>query len=527
MIEKRALWALLLLAGTACGGRDKSWGQRFSQGEMVGLTGSAAIVDRNRNEVMMLTSPGEGQLDVSRLGIGKNVVRALPSQGRDKLFVLTSGIQPRLHEDDERPQLIVFDGGTRPRELQRFELGDPLEGLVLDPEGEWAVAFDAGGVVVNPNELILIDLTDPNADPLPRTIRSTGGHPERLTFTSALEVPGSGRHRLLVVETAQDVVVLDLADPEGPEISVPLPETASGATAVPAGVVFHDGLPDDDSDAYLAVRFANDANVLTLRLDAPRGSAALSLTPNLLDAGSLPSVLDFVQTDAGLRLAVLLPNETAALLFDPETSRSERVDFDHPYSGIARITRLVDDIPETGDVALLFSDRTANIAFWSLGQASSTPYASFESYGVDNTVSTLIDIPGEEFAHMKILASPNQGEFFLLDLKSRLSHPMLSSPGFNLRMAPDGLRAWAFLPYELGIARLTFDDKHPITVAVERPVTDIFDIERSQGSGRTAFALHTSSSYSGAPDLAATVFNADNPDSAHTRFVSGLILEGL
>jgi hypothetical protein len=333
-----------------------------------------------------------------------------------------------------------------------------------------------------------------------------------------------------VVETQKDIVILDLDNPAAPEISVQLPKTATGTATRPVQVTYHDDLTDDaEIDSYLAVRFANDSNVLTLRLAAPSGGAhAFSVTTNVLDAGAVPSTIAFVETEAGgqpsLRLAALVPSNRAAVLFDPATSKSERVEFDKAYTGLARVTRDIDSGSSTGDIALLYSDVESSIAFWRLGFASETPYASFESYTVDTQVSGVVDIPGATFAHMKLLMDTRGSQFFLLDLNSRLSYPMQTLSGFKLRLAPDGLRAWAFPHLGTKFARLTFSDKHPVSLSVERPIADVFDIERADGD-RSVLVLHEQFERSG--DLGVTLFDALDPDSAKTSFVSGLTLEGI
>ncbi len=512
----------------ACGGRDEAFEQRFSTGDPVGLTGSVALSDLSRNELMMLTSPAQGELAVKRLAVGKNIVATTASFDRKQLFVLTSGDARRLQADDESPQLFVIDGGFEPEIRQRYTLENALSKLTLDPRGDWAVVHEAEGVLVNDNELILVDLRDPEREPIKKTIRSRGGKPERLTFTEALSVPGGGAHRLLVVQTDQDVSLIDLENPEASEITVELPRTQSDQVARPAQVVFHDDVPgDSDVASYLAVRFQNDSSVLTLNLSAPSKETTenghdFSVIPNLLDAGAVPSTIDFVITDRGLRLAALVPTQSLAQLFDPATSKSERVQFDSAYSGLARVTAFVDDPLDSGDVALLYSNTRPSIAFWRLGQASATPYASFDSYQVDSNVSQVLDVPGDDFGYLKVLLGAGGDGFFLLDLQSRLSYPMRALNGFSLRLSPDGTQAWAFAPGREEIARLTFDDRHPATFPVELAVTDVLDIARADG-GRSALVLHRAFSND---DVGVTLFDAEQPDSAKTRFVSGLKLEG-
>lgn len=510
--------------------RERAWDEPFVRGDAVGLSAAVAVVDRGRDELMLLGSPGENQLTVRRLHVGKNIVATVPTLDRELLLVLTRGIVPRLRAGDERPVLSVISGRGDGRVLNRYELDDPLGKLVLDPEGEWAVAYEAEGAVVNLSELILVHLSAPEEPPIPLTIRSSGGTPRRFTFTSALTVEGGGAHRLLVIETEQNLSIIDLENPTAAETYVPLPSGTSAKAGQPVQVVYHDDLESDAQTAsYLAVRLANDSNVLTLRLAPPKpgSSAAFSLINNILDAGAHPSTIDFVETESGLRLAALVPSRNRAVLFDPDTSKSEVVEFDRPYTGMARITGLVGESPDVGDVALLYSDSAPSIAFWQLAQASNTPYASFEHYAVQSRVSQVIDVPGGDFAHLKLLTEQSGSGFFLLDLKSRLSHPMRALSGFSLRLAPDGRRAWAFAPGALQLAQLDFGNKHPASVAVERPVLDVFDIERTNGSGRTLIALHGSgSSFDDRADLGATLFDALEPDSAESRFYSGLALEG-
>ena len=100
-------------------------------------------------------------------------------------------------------------------------LTDPLAGLAIDPiEERWAVMYAGSparnqAFVQNPNELVFLDLTQPpeTATLRAHTLHSFGGRPARLTFTQTLALPGGAR-RLLIVESDQDLSILDLADPE-------------------------------------------------------------------------------------------------------------------------------------------------------------------------------------------------------------------------------------------------------------------------------------------------------------------------
>ncbi len=512
---------------TACGARDSKWDQPIDTptGEQVafGLTHAVVILDEplDRAVVMQVTK----SLDVrqSSYSIGKNVARAAVSADEQQLYVLAKGVQPRRRPQDERPSLTVIEGDVSPRSVARYELSDPLGGLSVDPLGDWVVVYDAGGVVVNPNELILVNVSEPKRKPINKTIRSFGGRPTRFTYTTPLTVPSGEARRFLIVETERDVTLIDLSDPEGPEVTVPLPQQSASKPGRPAQVVFTDGDPDDPSDAKIAIRLDSDSDLVMVELGEPFDSGrAFKASVNVSDAGGVPSALDFVQTDGGLRLAALIPTASQAVLIDPRTGVRESIALPGSYTHLARVTDDVVERPDDGDVALLWGgSKQSGIAYWSLGTTTGKPYRSVERYDVGIDVGAVKSVPGASFGHRKILQSTAATEFFVLDLNARTSFPMLTeAAGFDLTVAPDGRRAWALLPQGQQFARVDLDTLHPVSVHVERPVDAIFDIERLDG-GRAAVALHEQGA------LGATVLDAVNPDGAVTRFHAGILLGGL
>ncbi len=518
-----------LFVVTACGDRPESYDAPMDGNPTaVGLTGSVAIVDRPLNRVVMVTSPAQGALSTTAFGVGRNVVSALAAPDNEKLFVLSRGIQPRRNPEDERPSLTVIDGGQQPQVVATHTLTDPLQGLSVDPLGEWAVVYDAGGVVVNPNELIFIDLLTPGAVPVPKTIRSFGGRPERLTFTSELTTP-EGPRRFLIVETSQDVTLIDLNDLTRDEVTVFLSQTTTGRAGQPLEVAFHDGDPADDSDARIAIRLANDSNVMVVELDdpAPGSGKPFQAVVNVADVGGTPTSIGFVRTDGGLRLAALVPGKQQAALIDPTSFVVESVEFDRPFTRLARVTEELTNRPDASDVALLWSDSANGIAFWSLGTTSGTPFRSVDPYQIEISVGAVKGVPGDAFAHLKILESTSAAEFYVLDLDKRQSFPMLTNAaGFELTIAPDGQRGWALRPGTKEFASIDFSDLHPRSLEVERPVSGVFDIGRPDG-GRTLIALHSVSNQGRSPGLGATVLDGVNPDTATSVFYGGLLLGGL
>ncbi len=95
---------------------------------------------------------------------------------------------------------------------------------------------------------------------------------------------------------------------------------------------------------------------------------------------------------------------------------------------------------------------------------------------------------------------------------------------FSLSPAPDGRRLWAYLPGGVDFASIDLGNLHAASLTTERPITGVFDLARpgSDDEGRTALVLHQVDG-----DLAATLLNALDPDSANTRFFSGIVYEGI
>lgn len=533
MKRQSIAWGVLLagLCGggltAACGGREAHWDAPAETAVSYGLDGSVAIPDAGLDRVLMVTSPAEHQLEVAPLPVGKNVVAITTSVDKRRLFVLSKGEQPRYRPDDERPQLLVIDGTSSPEITERFELDDPLTKLAIDPQGDWVAAYEADSTVMNPNEIVLFAL-EGNSVVQSKTIRSFGGFPLELVFTDPLTLPSGRTKRFLVVRTDRDITLVDLSDLKSSEKTVKLPEVEKDKTSVPAQIVYDDGDPDNPNDARLAVRLVDQSDVVILDLAPASDDRDFMITPNIVDVGGVPSAIDFVRTGRDgkdLRLAALVPGRLRATLVDPASTATETVNFPVPYSRMTRITDSVNGAPEEGDVALLWSEDARGIAFWSLGQASSTPFRSVDANDIDVAVSRVIDVPAPN-RHIKLLASAGADRFFVLDLEKRQTFPMLTrGSGFRVNVAPDGKRLWAFLPNHGELSSIDLSDLHPTALSVRERISQVHDVKRGDG-GRAALVLHGSDN-AASTNLSVTLLDALRPDSADSRFFGGLYLEGL
>ncbi len=525
---KSGLLLALVTAAWGCSGRPEKWEQRFQSGGAVQLKSSVAVIDEGSHRAILISAPRGLELAASYVPIGESVSAVQASRDGSQLFMLSRGKQPRREPEDQKPRFTVIDTVSgAPHAVRTDDLEQALTGLAIDPENEWAVIYAGpdsnNAFVTNPNELILVNLTDTASAPISKTLRSEGGQPRRLQFTRALNLPDGSTRRFLIVEREHDLALVDLTDINRSDaITVGSPQNQNEREAAPAEVVYFPG--DADNNAQLAVRYSDDNSVGVLEMHEPEPGNAeqlFSLSYNLVDVGGIPSAIEFVRTDAGVRLAAIVPATSAAMLVDTVTSETTVVDLDFAFTGLELVTEDLAQQPDSSDVALLFSSQATAVGFWSLGKTSGQPYRSLDSQEIGVSVSQVYDVPGETWANYKVLKSAQGGEFFVLDLDARESYPMLALTALELRVAPDGQRMWAFDNGGTGMARVTFDDLHPISLTTERPISDVFDIERGDG-GRSVIAVHSDDI-----GLGATVFDALEPDTAHSSFYSGFEFGGL
>ncbi|HEY2899476.1 MAG TPA: hypothetical protein VGL59_02790 [Polyangia bacterium] len=532
---------VIVIAAVGCGGRSQTWSTPPELPVVsYGLSGSVAILDRPADRLVMLTAGPDQMLAESAVPVGRDIVNAVALPDGSKLLVLSAGHRATLGDSqpDQSPSLTVIDGSLNPPTPQRatqLDLGavltDPLSGLAVDPDGHWAVLYAGTGMpgafVENPNELVIVDLTRPIGmdNPVAHTLQSFGGRPVRLTFTPALNLPPGLRH-LLVIETDQDVSLLQLENPATPEITVPLTGGTDTRSLQPAGIVVDDGDPASNDDARIGIRLQNDRSVITLQLQAATGGNGFKPTVNLTDVGGIPSDIAFVRTDGGLRLAALVPGTSSAVLVDPLTSLTTSVALPAAYTRMSLVTNVVSSngaaatTPSGFDVALLWNASGANngVAFWSLGQTAGQPYRSIETVALATAVDAVLDVPAPHQS-LKVLQAL-QNAFYVLDLQTRTAAPLLTSdPNLAMVVSATGQRVWTFVPGGVGIAATDLATKHPRSLLVDRPVSAVHEIARGDG-GRALIAIH------GQGGIGATVFDAVTEDDQTRRLFGGLLTEG-
>ncbi|HEY8080322.1 MAG TPA: hypothetical protein VIF62_39600 [Labilithrix sp.] len=526
---------LAALIATACGGRPDTYDAPIANVQAIGLDTQVALVDDGAHRVVLLTPLAEQDLARASLPVGKGVIRAEASADGKRLFVLSTGDVVRKKDQNEKPSLTVIENGGE----RTFTLESPHSGFSIDPEGRYVALFAAPGgtqttFVENPNEIVVVDL-DPSVSAdqavTPRTIRSFGARPQRVSFTPTLGLPG-GQRRLLVIETDQDISMLDLDHlkdkPQRPEITVRLTSGATAEVNRPGGVVFDDGDPAANDDSRIGVRIEGGSNVFLIQLVAQSPDAKAQdptqvpndFTPivNLTDVGGAPGDIVFVHTDVGLRLAALVPSTKTAVLVDPATSITQNVDLPDAFQKISLITNVVSSASGT-DTALLYGSGSAGVAFWSLGKAEGQPYRSVEVVALGTPIVSVEDVPPPR-PQLKVLDSSGADAFYVLDLTTRTASPLTTLATATLHVARDGQRVWAFQRSQTNLSVVSLQDLHPIPLPLDRPIDSVWDLARADG-GRSLVAIDARGA------VGATVLDALAPDTTQSKSFYGFLLEDL
>lgn len=515
------LFGLALLVG--CGDRNEFWDQQLPQQvQTFGLQASVVALDGPADRALVFRSRGGSVLQQS-LPVGRNVVATAVSTDLHRLALLATGEPVQDEPDDPKPQLTVLDAtpGNEPS-VTAYPLAAPHSGLALDPRGEFAVVHASpsaqGSVQLaeNPNELIFVNLQ--TGAMVTRSVRSFGSKPQRFTFTPPLGLPG-GTRRLLVVETEQDLALIDLAHLDRPEITVRLTSGQDARVVQPAGVVYDEGDPGRDDDTRLAIRTQNGSDVITLTLlPAPGTPNEFKPVINLASAGGVVSDLAFVQTDAGLRVAALVPSGRKAVLIEPDTSRTIDVDLG---ASLAKLSLSGGDPDATtaaaaGDVALLYGGTSASsVGFWSFRGAADRPYRTVEILPLPSPVNEVRTVAGRPNARLAV----GSGSLFVLDLAQRTASPLSTQAGASVTVAPDGGRFWVYSAGGAELARFDVADLGLSRVQLQRTMQSVFDVE-TEGGGRTLFALDAQ----GAGSL--TTIDALAPDPSRQVHLAGFFLTG-
>ena len=513
------------VAVAGCGSRPAFWNVDVSGTTAVGLANGVALVDDADHQVVVLTAKPGTPPDLTQTAypVGHNVASAQASADGSTVFVLSMGDlstnngQPSAAQPPSLTTIQIDSALTITS--NQYKMMEACQSLAVDPEGQFAVAYQQVGFVENENELIIFDLTGAHP-PMTHTLQSFGGTPQQLTFTPpllvnpALGVP-AGDRRLLIVQTQIDISLLDLDHvfdtPQRPEITIPLTTSTTGQQITPAGVAVDGFNSMSSSDAQFALRTStSDVFTFTFGPPDPTDANDFKPIPNETPVGGIPTDMAFVHDEQGnVGLAVLVPSQSTAVLVQPATSTTTSVALPSPYSNLSLVTSSV-STTSNGDVALLWNGGTASgVALWTVGE----PYFSVDVTGVSAPIETVLDVPNSNF---KVLEPSDGSGFFVLDLGSGRVTPLSTTSAATLSISSDGQRLWAFSQGGTDLACIDLDSFSPIDLTTAAPIDSVYDIGGS-GMSRDLVSLDTQGT------IGATVFDALDPQ-APPRRIPALLL---
>jgi hypothetical protein len=546
-----ATLATLLLPLAGCGSRAGYWDSFGGATQSYGLNSGVALVDNVNSRVIMLTAlPDQSLATPQRLPIGHNETTVAHSADGSSLLVVSTGDLPQRTASDEPSSLTLIApqtaAGASGFTATRYNMKEPTPNLAIDPSGTYAVGYTGAtannSFLQNKNDIVIFKLGSAPAyapamppNPVARSLRSFGGTPQQLTFTPPLQMPDGTTRRLLIIESEIDVTLLDLDNAFNPvpppEITVRLTSGTTAQQLTPAGVAVDPGDFANGVPPRIAVRTSNDTNLITLTIETATPASATDNdfvpTLNLTDVGGVPSDIQFVKTDAGLRVAALVPSKASAVLVEPDASLVTVVSLPSIYENLSLVTADVSGGTTSGaDVAMLWSGGKAGgaVALWTLSSSVATPYRSVEVLDVSASVASVFDVGGKN-PQLKILQTANGLGFYVLDLNARTAAPLDTTESATLAVAPDGLRLWAFAPGTTNLAVIGFNGNDtlgnlaPTQLSTDLPIAAVYDVSRADG-GRSLIAIHNWG------NVGATVFDALNPSVATAKRASALVLEG-
>src|SRR3569623_1597096 len=156
-----------VLAGSWDEGRARVWDRDRSVLGPIPLMTLIAYVDSALDRVTFVDLLNDSPV-ISRTSVGRNAIYAQPSPDRHHLFVITRG-EEAVHtgEIDQPPMLWSIDAQHVDAAAQGYTIGSPFDRIALAPDNSIALAYisaagpAAAGYFRNPNELALVDLTQP------------------------------------------------------------------------------------------------------------------------------------------------------------------------------------------------------------------------------------------------------------------------------------------------------------------------------------------------------------------------------
>jgi hypothetical protein len=519
--------ALLLPLASACD-FEPGYTRGYQLLPAVALDTQVAFVEAT-NARAFLVDPARPEARVRMVEVGPDPVAAVRRRGKDQLLVLSRGERGEPGVAPEAPTLTVIDGAGAAPPLV-LPLASRFNALGQSDDGRFVIAHftpDASRAqtLFNPNEIAIVDLQAPSPAPVPRTIRSFGSVPAGVVFSPPMTLP-DGPRTLAVVLSDNFVTILDLDNPNRPEITVPLTLPTDSRVLKPVQILF------ETRDPAIYVRAAGANDVYALRLlplaAADRVPGGNDFTPALsqLAAGTGPSDMALFESAAGTRLLVVAPGSRDAFVIDARTSRSTRIPLDDAASRIHLFEAMGPGDAQARPRALLVGTglESRTLGFLDLDQLELQGSRNLDSRPMGSPALEAHLFPARGLAVVIHRAQPSMPGVSVIDLSRRTVAPIFAeAPPARIAFgpaAPDKIWVGSESGNRLGFISLA--SLAPGEVRLDAPVAAVLPLARAADGKSRVVVVHAGSA---AGHL--TVLDADAPDRATARVIKGFLLQDL
>lgn len=467
--------------------RSIKWDRERAVLGPIAMKTNVAYIDSGLDRVTLLDL-SEDTTRITTKSIGRRAIHALPSNDRHKLFVITRGEEAIHHgEIDQPPKFWVIDTEAREAPPVAYEIGSPFDRVAVSPDNSIAIAYfsaagpDSAGFFRNPNELAVIDLTQPPSDTNPtlKTIRSFGSVPEGISLSPPMTVPGTGAARTFAfILSSNNLTVLDVSNANRREISIRL--DLGGPPVVPKEVVF----APNTASAYVRSDNARDVLQVILEGATPATPEANDYRPVLaeLGAGGGPTDIAVYDDASGKRFVLAAtPNTKEIVVIDADTAQFRSVPVADP---IDRILLFPSDADGAGvpHKALFASIAAKQKRVHVLDLDHITDPLSqvgLRPIMLDQAVRDVVPVPGRDLA--MLVHDDNRTVLGLLDMDTESTSPMLGLGKLDsYDFSPDGTHLIGATPSISRVGFVALDNLHPTDFRLDDPPTRVLSTQNGK-----------------------------------------------
>ena len=467
-----ALTTVAALAVPACTWDDQrspAWERTRVVLGPIPLKTQVAYVDSALDRVTLLDLEKD-QPSLAQRAIGRNAIAAVPSPDRHFLFVVTRG-EEAVHrgEIDEAPQLWSVDTQYPDHPPVAYAIGSPFDRLAISPDNTVAIAYfsaagpDTAGFFRNPNELAIVDLTQPPSatNPTLKTIRSFGSVPEGIVLSPPMVVPNatdSTARTFAFVMSNNNLTVVDTKHPTRREISIRL--DLGGTAVIPKEIVF----APHTASAY--VRSDNARDVLQVLLQGtvtdPTVADVNDYRPQLAELGAGGGPTDIaVYDDARGRRTILAatPNTREIVVIDADTAQFRAIPLAEPIDRIL-LFPAGEGVPHKALFAAVAAKSTRVHVLDLDAIEDPLTQARLRVITLSQPVRDVVPVPGRDFA--MLVHDDARTVLGLLDMDTESTSPLLGVGRLDsYDFSPDGSFLIGATPSISRVGFVALDNLHP------------------------------------------------------------------